>query len=132
MLLLNLLIVFAILIAISALLSGLRIAIQRFFDIYFESKMFFLYWLYYTILILAFLVLISASAFSFGTIIPFLAVFLVLYVAILEYFIIYKRYFDFEPLNKYIFFVVISYFLNALLLVLITNLLLTLLAILFL
>ncbi|GEM_PF-1425830 len=128
---LNLFIVFVIIIVIAVILTGLRILIQRFFDIFIEKKLFFIYSLFYTILLLVIFVLISQNIFGDIRVALFTILFLILTIAIVEYVLIYKRYFDFEPANKYIFCICVSYFFDFMLLVFVSNLLITVLALLF-
>jgi len=123
MLSLSIAIVIVIVIAIAALLTGLRIVIQRFFDIFIEKKLFFVYLIFNIILIAAMFLFIFFNFFGGGLTAVVTIIFSILFIAIVEYVFIYKRNFDYEPGGKYLLCMIVSYFFNFMFLVLISNLL---------
>lgn len=128
---LNLFIVIAIFIVIAAILSGLRVAIHRFFNIYVEKKVFFIYLIFYTVVLVVIFALLFSSALDGGAFAISAILFLILIIGLVEYAAIYKRFFDYEPGRKYIFCILVSYFFNFMLLILISNIIIIVLALLF-
>jgi uncharacterized membrane protein YhaH (DUF805 family) len=121
--LLDLFIVIGIIIVAAVSLSGSRIAIQRFFDIYIEKKLFLVYLLFYTILLSIMSLFISQSFFGGGLLAFLIIILYILAIVLVEYLLIYKRYFDYEPGGKYILYVTVSYLFSFVILLLISSLL---------
>jgi len=130
-LLFNIAIFIGIIIIIATSLSGLRILIHRFFDFYVSRKVFLLYLIFYSILLLAVFGLIIYNFFDDGFIAVLVSVFSVLIIGLVEYKSIYKRHFDYESSGKYILCLIATYFFSFMLLIMISNLLITIFLLLF-
>jgi hypothetical protein len=120
---LNLSIVVAFISAISAVLTGLRIVIQRFFDIFIEKKLLYIYFLFYMIFFVIIFALIFFDFFGEGWIFIFVIGLIISTIIMVEYVLIYKKYFDFEPGTNYLLCMFFSYFSNFMLLIMLSNLL---------
>ncbi|BCR35776.1 hypothetical protein [Mariniplasma anaerobium] len=117
----------AIIVFSSFLLTGLRMAVHRYFDFQIDKKLFYEYLVFHLISLLS-----AGGAFLF---IPFgqtgvvnyaVLSFWIIFVTtilILEYFIFYRRHFNYESGNKYFVFLIVSYFANTLILVVVLNVL---------
>ncbi len=110
-------------IAIAPLLTGLRIFIQSWFDIFIDKKILIIYLIFYIVLLSILFMLFSFNFFGGGLIASFSIMFLIIIIIIAEYFLIYKKYFDFEPSEKYVLCISASYIFVCMLLLLILNLL---------
>ncbi len=120
---LSILTIIVIVIVIAPILTGLRIVIQRYFNLIIEKKVIFIYLGFYIILLSTVFILFSYNFFGGGPVATFLIMFLILTIIVVEYFLIYKKHFDFEPSEKYILCISISHLFGFMLLVLIFNLL---------
>lgn len=129
--LLQLLFIFLFVVAISALVTGIRFLIHNFFDIVVERKMFFIYLIFYFLMLSGVIGLVLFGSSFSSSIKVIIVVALIAYTFLTEYLFIFKKYFDFEPTGKYILCQTVSYFVNFMLLILVINILITVLALLF-
>lgn len=107
----------------SFLMSGLRIAIYKYFDFIVEKKVRWEALIYYALLMVLVIVLFL-WLFNRNTLLFYLGLLgIILFILLVEYFVFYRRYFEYESAGKYWACSIVAYFANGLLLSLIIELL---------